>query len=170
MTMQNQSTGLRRAGLFSLLVLTGTAVLADQESKVIRLSEPVEVTDEYEIFGAALPDGEAPLPLATVLENGETHVDRQVVVTTRVSQVCQMKGCFFIAQDGAYTARVSFKDYSFFVPTDISGRTVTLSGQLTHRDVSAEQAAHYNADMKGEGVTAGRQYEIVATSVRVPRS
>ena len=141
-----------------------------EESGAVRLSEPVETTETHETFGARMPEAGQAMALAELLADGENYLDRAVKVITRVAQVCQKKGCFFIAEDGAHTARVSFKNYGFFVPSDISGRTVTLAGELKRKDLSADQAEHFNEDMQAESVMKpGPQYEIVATSVRVPR-
>ncbi len=156
--------------LVALMLLSPIGAGAD-ESGVVRLSEPVEATDTHETFGASMPEAGHAMALADLLADADRYLDREVKVTTRVAQVCQKKGCFFIAEDESHTARVSFKDYGFFVPSDISGRTVTLAGELQRKDLSAEQADHYNEDMKAEStVKPGPQYEIVATSVRVPRA
>lgn len=144
---------------------------AGDEPKVIRLSEPVEVTGTHETFGAALPDTAEPVALAAVVEDHAAYEGKSVAIAARVSQVCQRKGCFFIAQDGATTVRVSFKDYSFFVPTDISGRNVTLMGELRQVELSEEQAAHLEEDLGSSAdVASGSQFEIVATAVRIPRT
>ena len=68
--------------------------------------------------------------------------------------------------------RVAFKDYGFFVPTDISGRDVTLVGELRQVELSAEQAAHFEEDMGSTDVAVapGPRFEIVASSVRVPKN
>ncbi len=146
-------------------VMLGTAV-----ADTVRLSEPVAVDEKYETFGELLPQDGQELSLAELLTGGDEYLGQTVIVTARVSQVCQKKGCFFIAKDGSHVARVSFTDYSFFVPTDISGKTVRLAGQLVRKDVTAEQAEHYNDDMAAHGgVTPGSQFEIVASAVRVPR-
>lgn len=66
--------------------------------------------------------------------------------------------------------RVSFKDYSFFVPKDIGGQQVTLAGVLVEKELSPEQADHYSKDLgEDNSVQSGRTYEIVATSVRIPK-
>lgn len=159
--------GVTAAAVFAFAI--SSPALSDNPS-VIRLSDPVESTDDYETFGSPLPDPGQALDLSEVLGNGESYLGKEILVSTRVAQVCQFKGCFFIAQDGKHVARVSFKDYSFFVPSDISGREVTLAGRLQSRDLSAEQAAHYNEDIEdSKALKPGQQYEIVATSVRVPR-
>jgi hypothetical protein len=149
--------------------LLATAVFAQQQA--IRLSDPVNVTEHYEEFGTSLPDDPKPVTLAALFADAESALGNNSVVETRVSKVCQKKGCFFIAQDGDVVVRVSFRDYAFFVPTDISGRTVMLSGTLVRRDVSDEQAAHFAADLGVEKtpVSAGVVYEIIADGVRVPK-
>ena len=145
---------------------------ADDNGGVIRLSEPVEVTDTHETFGSAMPESVEPVSLSMLVANHGDYIGKSVAVETRVSKVCRKKGCFFIAQDGATVVRVSFKDYSFFVPTDIGGQQVTLMGELQLKEVSAEQAEHYAADLGAESaeMAPGPQFEIVATAVRVPIS
>lgn len=141
----------------------------ESASEVIRLSEPVAATDRYEDFGSALPKGEA-MRLGELVANSDEFLDNEVLVTTRIAKVCQKKGCFFIAQDGAATARVTFRDYGFFIPTDSSGKTVTLQGTFTRQAVTQEQAAHYASDLgETEVPSAAFEYAIVATAVRIPR-
>ena len=152
------------------VALISALVAVPVSADVVRLSEPVESTDSYETFGAPLPTQPDVIILEALLENTDQYQDQPVLVQTRVAQVCQAKGCFFIAQEGPHAARVSFKEYSFFVPSDISGRTVTLAGSLIRRELTEEQASHLNEDAGAEAaVRPGAQYEIVATSVRVPR-
>jgi hypothetical protein len=143
---------------------------ADDNGGVVRLSEPVEVTDTHETFGSPMPESVESVSLSTLVANHGDYVGKSMAVEARVSKVCRKKGCFFIAQDGATVVRVSFKDYSFFVPTDIGGQQVTLMGELQLKEVSAEQAEHYAADLGAEnaGIAPGPQFEIVATAVRVP--
>jgi hypothetical protein len=90
----------------------------------------------------------------------------------RIAKVCQKKGCFFIAQQGQHILRVSFRDYSFFIPTDSSGKTVTLAGELVEKKLSLEQVAHFKADLESASdvLKPGLVYEIVADSVKIPRS
>ncbi len=155
--------------------LIGTALLilavGLAHADVIRLSEPVAKTATTETFAAEaveMPDI-APMSLAALMADAPALAGQEVVVTTRVARVCQKKGCFFIAQEGADSIRVSFKDYAFFVPTDSSGKTVTLVAELVETEVSESQAAHYREDLEGGSVAPGRQFELVASVVRIPR-
>jgi len=156
--------------LFMVMIAVFTSPVTRSDNNVVRLSKPVQVTDDYEVFGAPMTSAGEALSLEALLDNAREHLHQKVTVTTRVAQVCQKKGCFFIAQQGAHSARVSFKDYGFFVPSNISGRTVTLVGELFEREVSPQQAQHFSEDAGKSGmIQPGKQLEIVATSVRVPR-
>lgn len=158
---------LRPAGLLAALLLLPMSAVAD----VVRLSEPVAATEAWEDFGAPLPEGPA-RSLAEVVEASDAMDGEDVKIATEVVQVCQKKGCFFIARDGEATARVTFRDYEFFVPTDSAGKQVVLAGTFERRAISGEQAAHYAEDL-GETPPAdpddGFEYAIVADAIRVPR-
>ncbi len=170
------SPGRRRRNVDAALIGFLLCLLAVSTSQAantsIRLSEPVAVTDDAEVFGAPLDDTLPVVDLEALAQQQDPDAVGEFLLTTRVARVCQKKGCFFIAQQGATTMRVSFKDYSFFVPTDISGKRVTLSGRLVRRELTTEDAAHYARDLGSESDSAvrpGPAYEIVATSVSVPR-
>lgn len=88
-------------------------------------------------------------------------------------QICQKKGCFFVAQDQNYMVRVTFKDYGFFIPTDSQGKEVVLIGDFSVKTLSDEQARHYAEDSGNDpGAVSGEQkeYSVVATSIVVPKS
>lgn len=140
------------------------------EADVIRLSEPVAITDDAEIFGAPLDADARPTSLEALLDSPDDYLDAPVRIDARITQVCQKKGCFMIATSGEHAVRISFKDYAFFVPTDTGGKTVTLTGMLIERTLSEEKAAHFREDAGSDVIQAGRVYEIVADSVSIPRS
>ncbi len=155
--------------LTGLLAMAGGAAAGE----VIRLSEPVEVTETHEVFGAPMAQKDAGLGLADTLGAWDQHAGGPVRVTTRIAKVCQKKGCFFVAQDGDAMARVSFADYGFFIPTDSSGKTVTLIGTLERKPITQAEADHYAEDL-GEDAPAPLEqdfeYAIVATSVMIPKT
>ncbi len=162
-----------RMNLAATLMLTflvaGTSFAAGRED-VVRLSEPVEATPEYETFGAPMDFSVTKVTLQDIAVNGDRYTDKAVRVETRVSKVCKKKGCFFIAQQGDSVVRVTFKDYGFFVPTDITGKEVMLVGEVVADEITPEKAKHLAEDLgvPEESVQPGREYTIVATSVRVP--
>ncbi len=158
------------AGMAAMLMATAAGA---EEPPVVRLSEPVVVTDDYEIFGTAVPASEDSLPLAEVVAADERYVGQEVRVEAKVAKVCQKKGCFFIAQDGESVARITFVDYSFFVPTDSGGKTVTIVGKFDRKTLSEAQAKHYAEDEGADPskvVGPRQEYAIVATSVIVPKT
>jgi len=160
------------SALLLSLTLTAPAGVHAAEG-VIRLSEPVETTEHYEVFGSRVAQVGDPRGLAEVVADGEAYAGKEVFVTAEVAQVCQRKGCFLIAQDGDAVARVTFKDYGFFVPTDSGGKRVTIVGTFDRKVISEKQARHYAEDAgqdPSQIVGERTEYSIVATSVVVPRS
>lgn len=146
------------------------AVCADQE--VIRLSEPVEVTESYEAFGSKVPSSGDELSLAELIADNEKYHDSEVLLSTRIAKVCQKKGCFFIAQEGAESVRITFANYGFFIPTDSGGKRVLLAGIFTREPVSQQKAEHFAKDL-GETVPAtvpAYEYIFVATGIRIYNS
>jgi hypothetical protein len=160
--------------LFIVLLLSGSIlfVKAAEAKEPIRLSEAVVSDDVSETFGETLIADLDKVSLSELAVNGEKYLDKPFALETRISKVCQKKGCFFIAQEGKHTLRVAFKDYSFFVPTDSSNKIVTLNGSLIKKTMNEKQAAHFNSDLAdgSNKLTAGVVYEIVASGVRIPKA
>ena len=73
----------------------------------------------------------------------------EVKVSGVVDAVCQAKGCWMtvVTTDGQ-TMRVRFKDYGFFVPKDISGKTVVFEGEAKVKTTSVAELRHYAEDAK----------------------
>lgn len=156
--------------LLFTLVLSAFAMSAYSQTKqeVIRLSEPIIATDNYEIFGEELKTDSKEQTLTELINNEGISEEEIVVVTTEVTEVCEKKGCFFVAHEGEYSARITFKDYGFFIPTDSKNKKVTVVGTFSKKVLSEEKAKHYaedagkNADeIKGEQT----EYSILASSV-----
>lgn len=165
------TTNATRAANATLLATLLAMLTSPAVAEVIRLSEPVEQTAETETFGSPFDESAPLVPLEEIAGDGEAYLGRSVRVDARVSEVCQKKGCFFIAQQGQSALRISFKDYGFFVPTDVGGKRVALIGEVVTRKLSQDEANHYAEDIgkTDAPVKPGTVYEIVATSVRVPR-
>ena len=64
-----------------------------------------------------------------------------------IEEVCQMKGCWVtLENDRGVNVRVTFKDYGFFVPKDISGREVIIEGIANQEILDEDVARHYAED------------------------
>lgn len=74
----------------------------------------------------------------------------KIKVIGKVAEVCQAKGCWMnlgsMTNDIAETAFVQFKDYAFFVPTDLTGKTVLVEGIAYREETSVEDLRHYAED------------------------
>ncbi|MGC1514878.1 MAG: DUF4920 domain-containing protein [Maribacter sp.] len=94
---------------------------------------------------------------------------------TTVKEVCKVKGCWMVVElpDGEQ-AMVRFKDYGFFMPSDIPQKEVVLNGLAFVEVMSVEDQRHYATD---GGKTAAeiakistpkRTYSFEASGVLVP--
>lgn len=65
--------------------------------------------------------------------------------------VCKKKGCFLtLKREGQEDPiMVRFKDYGYFVPADIVGKTVVLEGKAKVKELSVKQLQH-NAEDAGK--------------------
>ena len=154
----------------ALVVVSVCSAAAALATEALRLSEPVEVGPGYAVFGTPMAPMAPTASLGAIIRAAKDHQGREVRVSTKVRQGCQKKGGVFIAIDQELWARVTFRDYAFFVPTDIAGREVEIEGVFSSQTLTAAQAAHYAADL-GEKVAAPSgevtEYAILATSVLV---
>lgn len=71
----------------------------------------------------------------------------RVKLTGKASAVCQARGCWMTlpTADGN-EMRVRFRDYAFFVPKDLSGHEVVVSGWAYRRTVPKSELQHYAKD------------------------
>jgi hypothetical protein len=68
-------------------------------------------------------------------------------VTGTVESVCKMKGCWMkVNLPDGQTMRVTFRDYGFFVPKDIVGKTVVMEGKASQKTTSVADLKHYAQD------------------------
>ena len=129
-------------------------------------------TPTYKAFGDSVQSASTPLALADAIKApSKTNVVR---VSAKISEVCQNKGCWMILTDGNASMRVTFKDYGFFVPKDISGKIIIAEGLVTEEILTEEDARHYAEDagkskaevkkIKGNQ----KQISMVAQSVFLP--
>jgi len=73
----------------------------------------------------------------------------QTKVTAKVIDVCPKKGCWLKLQvNDSTTAFVKMKDYGFFLPLDIKGKTVVLDAEATLKTTPVEELKHYAKDAK----------------------
>lgn len=72
-----------------------------------------------------------------------------VKVIAKVESSCSKKGCWMnLVIDDKNTAFVKMKDYAFFVPIEIEGKTVVLDGIAFTKVTSVSELKHYAEDAK----------------------
>lgn len=90
----------------------------------------------------AINIAEIPAKLAT-----ESSLDTKI--TAKVLDVCPKKGCWMkLAINDSTTAFVKMKDYAFFVPMAIKGKTIVLDGEAVLKTTSVDELRHYAQDAK----------------------
>lgn len=93
------------------------------------------------------PTADGAVPANTLAAKMKGIDSLPVKVTGTVTNVCQRKGCWLQMDIGeGKTMRVRFKDYAFFVPKNISGKTVVLDGYAYNSTTSVAQLRHYAQD------------------------
>ncbi|MEO2064700.1 MAG: DUF4920 domain-containing protein [Christiangramia sp.] len=108
-----------------------------------------DLAAHYESFGAKLKKEGFKNPkemeeLYSGLKKGDTV---EVKFQAPVNSVCKMKGCWMVLDlPGEEDPRVTFKDYGFFVPKDIEGREVIVSGKAFLKETSVEDQKHFAKD------------------------
>ncbi len=92
----------------------------------------------------------------------------------KVSSVCQVKGCWMVVDLlNNEQVRITFKDYGFFVPTDIAGQEIVVNGLAQVSEVSEADQKHYARDAGLEDKEidrikgSKRTFTLVAEGVRV---
>ena len=97
-------------------------------------------------FGAVItPEGAVPMSALNVALG--TRDSAQVKLVGKANAVCQAKGCWMTlpTADGK-EMRVRFRDYAFFVPKDLSGHNVVVSGWAHRSTVPKSELQHYAKD------------------------
>jgi hypothetical protein len=72
-----------------------------------------------------------------------------VKIQAKVLDVCPKKGCWMsLKVNDSTDAFVKMKDYGFFVPLDMIGKTVVLDGKAFVKTTSVAELKHYAEDAK----------------------
>lgn len=138
--------------LAGALVLLSTAMLAHAEQ-----------------YGAPIKGG-SPVSLKAAIQQLDAKPKANVLVESKVDAVCVVKGCWMALTDSAGDVRVTFKDYGFFVPSSVIGKTVLVEGTIEKVVMSLEDTKHYVKDAGGDPSTVTQprtEYRIVANGVQV---
>lgn len=97
-------------------------------------------------YGAVITKENA-VSYSAFLQTYKAQSPQKVKLTAQVKGVCEKKGCWMSIDNGSEDGMmVHFKDYAFFVPRDISGKTVTMEGMIKPDTTTVAQLRHYAED------------------------
>ena len=133
---------MRNSYLYSLLLLVllvHGSVFSQSKAEFLAVGAPI--ADDRAVGAADSPEA------ARLFEGLKPRDTVQTVFRARVVDVCQAKGCWMrLALPEGEAVMVRFKDYGFFVPKDIAGQEVVVSGEAFISEVSEEERRHLAAD------------------------
>ena len=85
----------------------------------------------------------------------KNEIDR-VTIKGKVTAVCPKKGCWVTLENTQnIEVFVKMKDYAFFLPQNIAGKTILLDAKVTKQETSVKELRHYAED-------AGKSKEEIA--------
>jgi hypothetical protein len=90
------------------------------------------------------------IPVENVLKQFSKYENKELVMEAHIEKVCSSKGCWMTLKgtkkDLKSTFRVKFKDYKFFVPLSLIGKTVWVDGKIMRKEISVSDTRHYLED------------------------
>lgn len=104
------------------------------------------------------------------MEQFKKDPKKTFLIEAQVDKVCQKKGCWMSLKSKTSDLRITFKDYGFFVPLTLSGKTVLVEGTLTAKKLTLAQTKHYIEDEGGDPskvTEAKTDYQMIASGVVV---
>lgn len=125
---------------------TSTADTAGEAPVATDKMPPSGASANGKTYGAPITAANA-VPVTRLNQVLGKQDSAQVKLIGKATQVCQAKGCWLtMATADGQQMRVRFKDYGFFVPKDISGKTVVINGWAHRETVSVDELQHYAKD------------------------
>ncbi len=152
---------------------------APQKSGALPPDGRIKMVDgkKVELFGQDIASQAAPATLASVLEKPESFTGKEVVVTGKVRMACKKKGCWMelapTLDKTTQGARVTFKNYGFFVPKDSAGADAKVEGVLAVKKVAKSEVDHMEAEgarfAKKDADGSAHEVRVLATGVELIR-
>jgi len=98
-----------------------------------------------------------PIPLATVLANPADYVGKTVQVKGKITEVCEMMGCWIdLTNDAGQKLRIKVNDGEIEFPKDSAGKMAVAEGRLDKFELTKEQAV---ARAEEEAKEKGRKFD-----------
>ena len=100
---------------------------------------------------------ENPVALATLLSHSESYVGKTVQVKGKITDVCQMMGCWMeLTNDAGQAVRIKVQDGVIVFPKDSTGKMAIAEGKFSKTVLTREQAV---AAAKEAAEESGRKFD-----------
>lgn len=123
--------------LITLLMASGMACAATQD-----LGKPLTLKQ--------------PMTIAAVMAQPEKFVGKTVQVKGKVTEVCQMMGCWMDIADGGRSLHIKVDDGLLVFPKEAVGKQAVAEGKLIKLELTKEQAI---AQAKHKAEEQGRKFD-----------
>ena len=155
-----------------IVLLQPTSMPTSQPAKAVTVQKQALTKDWKDVKrGEALSTGAA-ITMDELVKKAETVGDKTIKVSGDVINVCRKKGCWMTLAGStkAARARITFKNYAFFVPLDSAGASAIVEGKLELKSMSTPERQHL-ADDAGKSIDEIPKHElrIMATGVQLTR-
>ncbi len=136
--------------LFFVLIVSLFSASALASDASIPPKNPKAQTTEPPAPNATREYGEVKFKSTDAKSISATPSEGDVVIKTTVVEVCPKKGCWMNVngKESAEVVRVTFKDYGFFVPTELNGKEIAMQGRFVKHVESVEEQKHLLKDAK----------------------
>lgn len=129
-----------------LSACNNTTKQAEVETEVEAETEEVVQEPEYAVYGETITE-EGAVEASELYAMMEGKDSLALKVKGTINESCKKKGCWMKMDMGnGDEMRVTFKDYGFFVPTDLNGQTAIIEGFATMDTTDVETLRHYAED------------------------
>lgn len=116
-------------------------------------------------FGAPMPAAaKDPTPISRAAADPQKLADAPRAFSGRITDVCQVQGCWMVLEHEGAFARVMMHDHAFSIPKDAKGDAVVY-GQLKVKQLTAEEVEHLSKE--GKQPASPNELTIDATSVHI---
>jgi len=138
-----------KAILFAVAVSTSTLAFAQETKKAGPPAGNALVGDTYGGGVASTIESKAISVEKLSKKLKKEKKVENVAIKGKVTDVCDKKGCWLTIQtEDNSQFFVKMKDYAFFVPTALKGKTVVMDGTAERKVTSIDEQKHYAEDAK----------------------
>tara|TARA_R110000868_G_scaffold2277_7_gene17026 strand:+ start:4622 stop:5125 length:504 start_codon:yes stop_codon:yes gene_type:complete len=138
---------MRNFNIVIVIFVTFSACRPDNKSS--ELAKQPLLEESFEYFGTQIADSNAITAGLLLVKYKKMDMNDTIVSQFfgRVTEVSKAKGCWMKVDLGnGEQTMVRFKDYGFFMPRDIVGKQVIVSGVAFIEDRSVEDQRHFAYD------------------------